>query len=104
MSNQPSKMQTLVEQLRAGARLEHCDLTLMGDAADEIERLRASLALQVEQEAKNWWRGDDERDRLRAALVRAETVMMIIEPRNNKAQYLDALALVRAALSTETAP
>jgi DNA-directed RNA polymerase subunit RPC12/RpoP len=35
-----SKMPTFVEQLRAGARYEHSDMTLMDDAADEIERLR----------------------------------------------------------------
>jgi hypothetical protein len=38
------------------------------DLADEIERLNAALALQVKQEAENWRRGEDERNRLREAL------------------------------------
>ena len=33
-------MANLVEQLRALARAEHSDLSIAGDAADEIERLR----------------------------------------------------------------
>ena len=43
--------------------------------------------------------------RAREALQTAETVMMIVEPRSHKAEYLQALALIREVLgsSVETA-
>lgn len=36
---------------------------------------------------------------MREALKQAETVMMIVEPRSHKAEYLEALEAVRSALS-----
>lgn len=40
-----------------------------------------------------------ERDRMREALTEVETVMMIVEPRSHKLEYLSALANARRALS-----
>jgi hypothetical protein len=43
----------LVRHLRAMARCEHEDMTVVVDAADEIERLRAGLKIIVD--ADGWW-------------------------------------------------
>jgi hypothetical protein len=76
-------MSDIVERLRSKlARSdEFCSIAdVLVAAADEIERLAV------------------ERDGLRAALREVETVMMMVEPRSHKAEYLDALASIRAAL------
>ena len=80
---------------RLTAALAACQTYDYRTLADEVERLEKALALQVEQEAANWRRGEDERNRLRAALVNAEAVMAIVEPRSDKAEYLACLAQIR---------
>jgi len=64
---------------------------LFDEAADEIERLRAGVG-EVSQDATA------EIKRLRAALTKAETIIMIVEPRSHTAEYRAALAEIRAAL------
>lgn len=78
---------------------------LISKKVDILERCRQQA---VDYAPTQWkedhicWQAANEIDRLRAALVKAEAVMSIVEPRNDKAEYLAALDAVRAALTPET--
>ena len=59
---------------RLTAALATCQTYDYRTLADEVGRLEKALALQVEQEAANWRRGEDERNRLREALENFATM------------------------------